>query len=382
MGIMAPKKAKGTRKAYSYLRFSTPDQMRGDSFRRQTQMAEEYAGRHNLILDDKLTYQDLGVSAYRGKNAETGRLGDFLEAVRAESVPKGSVLLVESLDRISRQTARKAIRVLEDIVDGGVTVVTLSDQKEYDADSLNEDPMSLMFALMIFIRANEESANKARRLRAAWDGKRLKINDKPLTSRVPAWLVLDGVSGRIVVNKARAKIVRRIYEMTLKGTGQHSIALNLNREKVPTFGDADVWQRSYVKKILENPAVVGTLIPHRLTYVNGKKSREPLAPVEGYYPPVIARDQFDRVQSMRVGSKAARGGRAKLSNVLAGLARCPNCGGTMTRVNKGGNSKSGKPHLVCVKAKTGVGKDTGCSYRPVLQEEVEAALRSNAETIV
>lgn len=30
-------------KAYSYLRFSTPDQMRGDSFRRQTELAREYA---------------------------------------------------------------------------------------------------------------------------------------------------------------------------------------------------------------------------------------------------------------------------------------------------------------------------------------------------
>jgi DNA invertase Pin-like site-specific DNA recombinase len=108
-------------KAYSYLRFSTPEQMQGDSYRRQTAMAEDYAARHGLELDRELTFQDLGVSAYRGKNAETGRLGDFLAAAEAGLVPEGSFLLVESLDRISRQAARKALSILGDITDQGIT---------------------------------------------------------------------------------------------------------------------------------------------------------------------------------------------------------------------------------------------------------------------
>src|SRR5919202_870899 len=96
-------------KAFSYLRFSTPEQMKGDSFRRQAVLAQEYASRHGLDLDTDLTFRDLGVSAFRGKNAETGRLGDFLQAVADGLVPPGSFLLVESLDRISRQAARKAL---------------------------------------------------------------------------------------------------------------------------------------------------------------------------------------------------------------------------------------------------------------------------------
>jgi hypothetical protein len=56
--------------------------MKGDSFRRQASLAKDYAARHDLELDDTLTFHDLGVSAYRGKNAETGQLGAFLQAVR------------------------------------------------------------------------------------------------------------------------------------------------------------------------------------------------------------------------------------------------------------------------------------------------------------
>src|SRR4051812_41762779 len=157
-------------KAYSYLRFSTPEQSKGDSYRRQTSLAADYAQRHNLELDTQLTFHDLGVSAFRGDNAETGRLADFHEAVRVGLVPQGSYLLVESLDRLSRQTARKAFRALEDICEAGIVVVTLSDSREYTREALDSDPTSLLMSILIFMRANDESATKARRLKAAWVG--------------------------------------------------------------------------------------------------------------------------------------------------------------------------------------------------------------------
>lgn len=46
-------------KAYSYLRFSTPEQMKGDSFRRQREMAEAYARTHGYELDTSLTFHVL-----------------------------------------------------------------------------------------------------------------------------------------------------------------------------------------------------------------------------------------------------------------------------------------------------------------------------------
>src|SRR5215467_1963131 len=96
------------RRAYSYIRFSTPEQAKGDSLRRQTELSERYAREHGLTLDDKLTFRDLGKSAFRGKNAQEGELGDFIKAVEDGRIKRGSYLLVENLDRLSRQPARKA----------------------------------------------------------------------------------------------------------------------------------------------------------------------------------------------------------------------------------------------------------------------------------
>jgi DNA invertase Pin-like site-specific DNA recombinase len=88
--------------AYSYLRFSTPEQAKGDSRRRQLAMAERYAAEHHLRLDKHLSFRDLGVSAFRSKNAKEGALRAFLEAIEHNLVPQESVLLIESLDRLSR----------------------------------------------------------------------------------------------------------------------------------------------------------------------------------------------------------------------------------------------------------------------------------------
>jgi DNA invertase Pin-like site-specific DNA recombinase len=361
----------GRRKAYSYLRFSTPEQGSGNSFQRQASLASAYATRHGLDLDEQLTFHDLGKSGFRRQNVDTGRLGDFLEAVRSGTVPHGSVLLVEQLDRLSRLSPRRALRVLESIVDEGVSVVTLNDGREYTSASMDADPVDLMVSVLTFTRANEESATKSRRLKAAWEAKRAAIADgKPLTSRAPAWLQLSLDRSRFEVLEDRAAIVRRMFDMTLEGAGQNMIATTLNREKVSPWGRGRFWHRSYVAKILANPAVIGTFHPHLIEYDDASKRRVPLEPVEGFYPAVVSRETFFEVQALKQALSAPQRGRhahSPITNVLAGLAACPKCGESMTRVAKGNRSK---PSYVCTRAKIGA----GCEYKSVRCDVVQEAL--------
>ena len=103
-------------KAYSYKRFSTPAQADGDSLRRQTAMAEAWAERIGVPLDTELQLTDEGVSAYAGANRDVGALGAFVEAVQDGRVPQGSWLLVENLDRISREPAGEASWHMQNII--------------------------------------------------------------------------------------------------------------------------------------------------------------------------------------------------------------------------------------------------------------------------
>src|SRR6267378_636205 len=84
---------RGMAKAYSYKRWSTPEQGRGDSLRRQMEAAQQWATANGFELDTELTLTDSGMSAFHGKNAAEGALAEFLRAVMDGRVPAGSYLI-------------------------------------------------------------------------------------------------------------------------------------------------------------------------------------------------------------------------------------------------------------------------------------------------
>src|SRR3954463_6438548 len=91
--------------AYSYVRFSTPDQAKGDSLRRQTEAAAAWCERNGVRLDTSLTLPDLGTSAFRGRHHRDDRhaLGAFIRLAESGRVPEGSYLIIERLDRLTRE---------------------------------------------------------------------------------------------------------------------------------------------------------------------------------------------------------------------------------------------------------------------------------------
>lgn len=297
-------------------------------------------------------------------------------------VPKGSYLLMESLDRMSRDDPWDSISELRSIVKRGITLVTMSDGKAYGASSAEGGGMDLMMAVLVLTRAHEESAIKSKRLKAAWSEKRKNAGSRPITSMCPAWLELSSDKASFLINKENSKIVKRIYSEYLRGMGTHGIAHKLNEEEVPTFGRSSYWHRSYITKILDNSAVIGRFIPHIIQYdSNDKRIRVPQEPIEDYYPSVISREDFESVQAMRRDRRnpsISLTSKAGVSHMLAGLAICPKCRGSMLRVSKAGKNRSAPPKLVCSRAKVGA----GCEYHGVKVEEVENAIRTNIEQIV
>jgi DNA invertase Pin-like site-specific DNA recombinase len=363
-------------KAFSYLRFSTPDQFNGDSFRRQTEAARAYADKHGLELDD-LTFHDLGVSAFRGANAVDGALAQFITAVDTGRVPKGSYLLVENLDRLSRDKIMAALSRFSALLERGITVVTLSDGKVWTTDSLNNLP-DLMWSLLVMSRARDESETKSRRLLAAWANKRDRATTggHKMTGKAPAWLRLH--NGAFVVVEDRAALVRRIFALALAGHGKAGIAKALNAEGIAPFGDgpsearkADGWHPSYIHKILANEAVIGRYQPMRRVWTDGVKSRATEgAPIESYFP-VILSDPADFYR-LRRGMGLSGHGTSEPVNALSGIARCSRCGGAMHYINKGAPPK-GSAYLACDGARRkGTCTAKSVRYRGVLDALIAA----------
>jgi DNA invertase Pin-like site-specific DNA recombinase len=367
--------------AFSYLRFSTPEQSSGDSHRRQLAMADKYAADHHLTLDRSLSFRDLGVSAYRGKNAKEGALRAFLDAIEHNLVPPNSFLLVESLDRLSRDRILAAQGLFLQIVQAGVTIVTLVDQRSYSLESLNQNPLDLIISLVSMMRANEESEVKSRRIRAAFDIKREQLSVTPWSARCPGWLRLDKQLKKFVIVEERAEVVRGIYRDVLAGVGHPTIVRQLNEDRVPLFGHGNqrgkIWQITLIRHWLRTPTVIGTHIPYHSEYVDGVRHVHPQTAIENYYPAVIEKADWDKVQEKRAAWSAyhrnnvPKSGRA---NLLAGLARCPFCDRRMVML--GPNTKW--RYFMCRLAYHGV----GCSDRWVRYSGIEDVLTVDIDEVI
>ena len=369
--------------SYSYLRFSTPEQAKGDSRRRQLSLAEEYARRHGLQLDTNLNFRDLGVSAFRGKNAKEGRLRAFLDAVEHGLVPPDSYLLIESLDRLSRDRILEAQGLFLQIVSAGVTIVTLIDQRSYSRESLNANPTDLIISLVIMMRANEESSTKSSRLRAAAAAVRDDPNVCFHGGGCPGWLKPNSTRTGYDVITERAQVVRRIFREAVAGRGLQMIARDLNREAVPLFGRGNqrgkLWQRALIRHLLYTPLVVGNYTPHRGEVVNGKLRFMPTATKHGYYPVIVDRNDWEYLKARREAwsehYKCGKRDVTLVANVLSRLCKCPKCGRPMVLMR---DDNPDHRYLVCMAWR----EARQCSNEWVRYPEIEAVFIQDIEHFI
>lgn len=295
--------------------------MKGDSLRRQTEASEKYATEHGLILDYSLRLKDLGISAFHGKHATEGELAAFFTAVQTGRVPTGSTLLVESLDRLSREKVTEALTQFLNIINAGITVVTLLDKMVYSKATINENPGSLMLSIVHMMRAHDESAYKSKRIGEAWANKRKVAleNKTPRGKNCPNWLKLvKGEDGkkRYVVIPERAELLVRMFELAASGLGKRSIAKILNAEGNKPWRVGNEWAESSLHFLLKWPAAMGIYQPCRLDPETRRRIPEG-PPIEGYFPQVISNELWQRAQCRTQAPRGPR--RPSTHNLFTGL---------------------------------------------------------------
>lgn len=342
--------------AYSYIRMSTDIQLRGDSLRRQEHASRRYAEQNDLRLIEDFRLEDIGVSAFKGANVTSGALGRFLDLVKTGTVAKGSYLLVESLDRISRQQVMESVSTFFDIVKSGINVVTLADNHVYRAGSTTFP--DLIYAVVVLGRAYEESKTKSVRVGAAWENKRKNLSHRKLTKVAPAWLSLRDDRQSFDVIPDRVQTVREMFRLADAGHGSFTIARHLNISQTLTFTRSNGWHESYVTKILNSRAVLGEFQPHR--YGDDGIRVPDGDPVPNYFPAIIDEDQFLRVQASRQKRLVEGAGRKgpEYRNLFTKIAKCGYCGAPMRFVHKGRPPK-GTQSLKCTNAV----RNLGCQSR-------------------
>ena len=319
-------------KIYNYARVSTTKQLQGVGLETQQQRSvlEELSNEYGLPIHDE-SFVDHGLSAYHGKHRE-GALGLVLSRIETGEISPGSILVVFSLDRLSRETVNIAMEQLLSIINRGVRVYTHIDDKLFDAQSQNLTA-DLIVSLITMQRANEESQTKSKRIIAAAKLalKRWHETGEPqgALGRAPFWIEQSTNSFNI-----NAEGVKKAIEMKIAGFGDLKIKqyLDANFEYKPTRKKGGVkavktWDTHTINSLWGKRSLIGekNLMIEGVEHV-----------MENYFPSLIDDDTFRKLQ-IQTSKKQGRSTASGKIPLLRSLARCGICGGAMVFVDKGSN---------------------------------------------
>ncbi len=285
-------------------------------------------------------------SAFHGDHVEKGALGKFLKCIEAKIIPIGSIIWVESVDRLTRQNPMKAMKmVLFGIIERGVGIYVDDLHTLYDADNADDSIGELYGEIK---RAYRESKRKSDLANAAWDQRRERVREtRELFSPVlPEWIEVAKDGSRTAKPGAEKTFVQ-MFQWREQKLGYELITKKLN--DVAKWLPSEGWKREYVKKILKDRRVLGEY--------QMKKGRQPNGDViPGYFPNLLKKhpglfESVQRVREKQIG-KSSGGRNGKGGNVLQHLCKCAYCDGPM-HLHDGGN---GNFYLICFDGKRGHGK--------------------------
>lgn len=146
----------------------------------------------------------------------------------------------------------------------------------------------------------------------------------------------------LVINEEEAKIVKRIFNLYLKGNGLTKVAQILTKEKVSVPGESrkigitrktilyNSWKQTTIRRILTNRVYLGDLVQFKRKSVNYKSKIRIQVPEEdrvickNTHEAIIKEEDFAKVQNILKNNTSFKG--TKHDYLFKGLLYCEECG--------------------------------------------------------
>ena len=320
-----PKKsdqAVGTKWAVSYKRVSTKDQ----KLYRQDKALKEWLADHPEYKEDV----DAAVEDNKSGRL-TGRLDWFLQ----KGYPRGTVLVVENMDRFSRLQLDEGIDLLRTMFSRGYGLAICG--RKWDGEILTTFNKRGKEIIDELLRARDESDRKKERADEAVERRRDNIREGNLSGGFkkrgdrkrcdyPFWVdfhpeARDG-RGEFRLN-GKEVLIQRMFDLALQ-MGADNIAQELKKEGFKTPSN----NRSFI-----SPQIVRYYLSYRAVlgdyqFSEGKTGKAVGDPIEGVFPPAIEKDLWLRVRAKidaRTTHKTSVSSKC-FYNLFQGRTFCINCG--------------------------------------------------------
>lgn len=182
----------------------------------------------------------------------------------------------------------------------------------------------------------------------------------------------------LVPDSDTAPAVQLAFNMYANGSGCQLIAKELNRLGYKS-GNGNDWEPQYLRVILMNPVYAGYI---RWGFRKERKTSGGKTVIElddnchlvkGLHEPLISEDLFDAAMRIRKNGQIARKRSGTiLSNPLAGLIICGECGKTMQRHKRRSKRKNGSVDVVVLQCHTMECPTVGSSFEMVEKAVLES----------
>jgi site-specific DNA recombinase len=296
----------------SYLRVSTANQRDAETIETQRHALTRYFEQHGIKPQHQ--FEDDGVSG--GIEVHRRPQGSKLYQL----IDEGHVnrLFVFSLDRIGRDTI-DTLLFLRLTENHGTRVIGISDGTDTarHGSTLETEIRAVIGAQ--YKRDCTQRTKAGLRCRAAEDGK--------ISTRPPFGFRSE--DGRMVVDDAKAEVMKAIFKDVARGIKTKEIVTRLNESCAPSPTGRG-WRHDTVIYLLKHRAYAGEYLcfttPKRRPGGGPRIARDPQEAITINCPTIISRELFDVVQEQLAFNRrwCANGG--KRVYLLKSLIRCGHCG--------------------------------------------------------
>ncbi len=275
-------------KVAAYARVSTELDEQQSSYEAQVSFYTDYI-KSNPDWQFIAVFADRGITGTSIKNRT-----NFNKMVKVALMGGIDLILTKSISRFARNTV-DSLQTVRRLKEAGVEVY-------FEKENLHTfDPKCEMLLTIMSSLAQEESRSISENIR--W-GKRKSMKDGRVSLPYSCFLgYRKGEDGRLEIVESEAKIVRKIYQLFLKGKTVSEIARYLTKHRVPTPRKKRVWSATAVKNILQNEKYKGdallqkTFTEDYLTKKRRKNNGElPQYYVRNSHPAIISQKVFKQVQ--------------------------------------------------------------------------------------
>ena len=319
-------------KAIIVARVSTEEQREANnSLPAQLKRMQDYCERNGYIVIETFSFDE---SAYKTKRDEFDRI------IKCISTSKEKVAVCfDKVDRLSRNIFDKRVAFLyEKAVSNEIELHFVSDSQIINDNMNAGDKFAFGMKLGLSkyysdaISDNVKRAFEHKRRNGEWTGK-VRIGYLNIALDAEKRLRKD-----IVIDPLRGHLVRRIFELYVTGNHSYeSIRIEMTNLGLRSL-DGNILSKSNIELIIRDSFYCGIAISKYGKYLHR-------------YPKLISRELYDKCQEIRLGRSNNRNKVVSKDFVFKGIAKCANCGCSMSAETKVKPSGKSYTYYSCTNAK-------------------------------